>query len=472
MQIPFQKAEKDFTFIIFGASGDLAQLKIFPAIYQLALEKRLPVDFQIIGFARTKFSNTVFRKLFEKAVKKRIKDVDLKVMNELLEKVSYIQGQYNNEKDFEKIKAQHAGRHLKKIQIAYLAVPPVVFSSIIENLGKIQFKGRIIIEKPVGWDLQSAKKLKLVLRENFEKDQIYLLDHYLGKEGVFNVLSLRYANAILARLIQGKYIKNIQINGLESIGIEGRPSYDNVGCLRDMIQSHLFQILSFLTMNLPEEITTETIHREKENLINYLKIKDLKNSVIRGQYESYTKEKGITGKSTTETFVAMRVFLDHQDWHEIPIYLRSGKKMKKQWTSIVIEFKPLPLQRRQKKLEPNKLIIQLQPEQKIEFHLLTKMGGSSMDYVNLATGKTIYCSGDCVDPHGRLILETIKGNRLLFLCFEEVLSSWRVLDPVLKLFEQNQIPLHKYKDGTMGPKEADTWMQKNRDQWDQRVASA
>ncbi len=464
----FQKAEKDFTMVIFGASGDLAKLKIFPSLYQLMVERRLPVNFHIVGYGRTHFTKQQFQKIFEDAVVKKYgKEVDREVLREVLNAVQYIQGDYSKKEDYENLLAQlgHLKKHKDHVDIAYLSVPPQVFQPILENLGELKFEGRLVIEKPVGTDYSSAKALKKILRNNFEDEQIFLLDHYLGKEAVFNVLSLRYANAMLARLIQGKYIKNIQINGLETLGIEGRPSYDKVGNLRDMIQSHLFQILAFLTMNLPEEINTDTIHREKENLIKYIKIKDVQKTVVRGQYKSYTSESEIPKDSKTETFMAMRLTLDHLDWHDIPIYLRSGKKLAKQLTSIVIEFKPLPLHRKNDKIEPNLLVIQLQPEEKIEFHLLTKMGGNETDFHNLATSKTIYCAGDCIDPHGRLILETIRGSRLLFLCFEEVLSSWKVLEPVLEEFKDDKTPLHIYEEGTLGPKGVDDWIAQFGDKW-------
>ncbi|MEK7544673.1 MAG: glucose-6-phosphate dehydrogenase [Patescibacteria group bacterium] len=468
----FQTAEKDFTLIVFGASGSLAKLKIFPSIYQLFLEKRLPVNYKVVGYARSAMTNEQFREDFREAVVKKYKDVDQKILNQVLENVSYVQGQYDQKGDFENLKKElEKEEKTEHVRIAYLAIPPSVFDAVIENIALVNFNTesstlRLILEKPLGYNLESAKLLKKKLFKFFEKEQIYLLDHYLGKEAVFNVLSLRYANAILARLIQGKYIKNIQISGLESVGVEGRANYfDHVGTLRDMIQSHMFQILAFLTMNLPEEIDEFTIHREKENLLRSIKIKDLESSVIRGQYAGYTSEEGVQKNSRTETFAALKVFIDHQDWHGIPIYLRSGKKLKKQWSAIVIEFKHLPLQRNQEKLSTNKLVIQLQPGEKIEFQLLTKKGGAELDFHELVTGRAIYCSGDCLEEHGKLLLECIKGNRLLFLGFEEVEASWKVIDPVLDHFEKSEKEAHKYEPGTSGPKEADDWIAKDGFQW-------
>lgn len=471
---PFQTAQHDFTLIIFGASGSLAKLKIFPSLYQLQLEKRLSVDFRIVGYARTEMTEKAFHEEFRKSVREKFKDMtDEKILAKVLKNVSYVSGQYDSEADFTRLK-----EHLitiegkgKFMRLAYFSTPPSVFEAVITQLGKVNFdsqasKLRLIIEKPFGYDLKSAKNLEKVLLEHFHESQLFLLDHYLGKEAVFNLLSLRYANPILTTLIQGAYVRNIQINGLENLGTEGRANYfEHVGSLRDMVQSHLFQILAFLTMDLPEKITSETIHRGKRNLIESLVLKDKKASVVRGQYDGYRKEEGVDPKSTTETFAAIRLFIDEMRWHNVPVYLRTGKKMKNQLTSVVIEFKPQALQKLHKDLEPNKLIIQLQPNEKIEFSLLTKMGGSEVDFTPLNTGRPIYCSGDCLDEHGRLLIEAIKGDKMLFLDFPEIYASWGFVDKIIESFEENEVPLVHYKPGTYGPKESYEMLEQYGHKW-------
>lgn len=474
-KLPFQKAERAFTLIIFGASGSLAKLKLFPSLYQLQLEGRLSGDYRIVGFSRTEMTEAAFHELFRSSVRKKYGDnTDEKVLNQVLTHVSYVSGQYDSEGDIINLK-KHLERienkKTKPIRLAYLSTPPSVFEAIIRQLGTINFDTiagdlRLIIEKPFGYDLASARHLERVLLDYFHEKQLFLLDHYLGKEAVFNILSLRYANPILTTLIQGAYIRNIQINGLENLGIEGRANYfDHVGTLRDMVQSHLFQILAFLTMDLPEKINADTIHRGKRNLIESLVLKDKLNAIVRGQYEGYTRENGIKKNSTTETYTALRLFIDAPLWHNVPIYLRTGKKLKSQLTSIVIEFKPQPLQKLNAKLEPNKLVIQLQPSEKIEFHLLTKMGGSEIEFLPLATGRPIYCSGDCLEEHGRLLLEAIKGDRMLFLCFPEVYASWKFIDTISELFSKASPPLTKYTPGSFGPKETDIMLEKFGHKW-------
>lgn len=473
-EIPFQKAEHDFTLIIFGASGSLAKLKLFPSMYQLHLEKRTPKDFKIVGFARTDMSQEDFKKEFAAAVRAKFKDAtDEKILAAVLKNVSYVEGQYDSEMDYEALEKHLKsieGKNAKRVRLAYLSTPPSVFEAVIKQLGKAKLntsvcKLRLIIEKPFGYNYESAKHLEGILLDHFKEDQFFLLDHYLGKEPVFNLLSLRYANPILTTLIRGEHINNIQINGLEKLGTEGRASYfDHVGSVRDMVQSHLFQILAFLTMDLPEKITCESVHRAKRNLIESLHIKDKKRSIVRGQYRGYLKEPGVDPKSKTETFAALRLFIDNLSWHNVPVYLRTGKKMKEQMTSVIIEFKPQPLQRGNTQLKANKLIIQLQPFEKIEFHLLTKMGGSEVDFIPLNTGRPIYCSGDCLDEHSRLILEAIKGDRMLFLEFPEIYAAWNLVDQVIEYFGEHP-PLAMYEPGTLGPKEASDMLSHFDEEW-------
>lgn len=465
-----QVAEQNFTLVIFGASGSLAKLKIFPGLYQLALEGRLnDVDYRIVGYARSELTNQAFHDLIKEAISAAVDAVDQKVVDRILERVSYCCGQYDQEADLTKL-ASHVDSVEGQgdwIRLAYFSVPPSVVPEIVKNtcnkLDSDFAKLRLILEKPFGYDLKSAKELEQILLRCYGEDQLYLLDHYLGKEAVFNVLTLRYANSILTTLIKGKHIANIQITGFEDDGIEGRAGYfDNVGITRDMIQSHLLQILAFLVMSLPSEINQGTLHREKKHVFEDIKIIDPEKSLVRGQYQSgeglaaYVDEDGVPVDSQTETFAAMKLYIDNLRWHGVPIYLRSGKRMAKKWTAIVIEFKQHALQKGYfGKLESNKLVIQLQPNEKIEFKLFTKMGGTEIAFTELTTGRPIFCSGDCLHEHGRLLLEAIRGNRLLFLSFEEIYAAWDVVDPLIELFAKNDVPLESYDAGSAdGPKGA------------------
>lgn len=471
-----QIAENPFTMFIFGASGSLAKLKLFPAIYELAAEGRLKKEFKVVGYARTQMTNEEFRKSFKKSVKKQVKYVDDKVLEKLLKNVFYFAGQYDQKEDYQRFLKglKKIEREQSRVRIAYFSVPPSAFNPIFKCLGEVNFNTRksplrLVIEKPFGYDLKSAKKLKRTLKKYFKPDQIYLLDHYLGKEAVSNLLSLRYANSVLTTLMHNRYVSNIQITAMEEKDIEGRANYfEHVGILRDMVQSHLLQILAYLTMFAPKEQTAKAIHHEKARVLKSIKLKALKKNVVRGQYQGYKKEDGVPADSQTETYAAMKIELKHPLWKDVPIYLRSGKALKQKWTAVVVEFKPRWAQREHGSVEPNRLVIQLQPYEKIEFFLLTKLGGKTFDFHDLTTGRPIYCSGDCLPEHGRLLLEVVAGKQNLFLNFEEIFAAWRVIDPIQKLcnkMHKRKCKIPTYKRGSFGPKAADELMAKDGFEW-------
>ncbi len=472
----FQFAKHPFTLVIFGASGSLAQLKLFPALYELVKEKRLPKDFQIVGYARTPMSQKEFRAFFENSVRKAEAHVDEKALKELLKHLNYFSGQYDDLEDYTRLKEEllKLEKEKKRVRMAYFSVPPSAFSEILKNLATVNLNTslsllRLIVEKPFGYNLASAKNLKKLLDKHFKPEQIFLLDHYLGKEAVSNLLSLRYANSILTTLFNKEYVSHIQITAMEEKDIEGRANYfDQVGILRDMVQSHLLQVLAYLTMCAPLEKTDKAIHHEKARVLKSLQISPSKESVLRGQYKTYKQEKGIPKDSQTETYVALKMHLDHPLWEGVPVYIRSGKNLKQKWTGVVLEFKARRAQRDTPNLTPNRIVIQLQPTEKIEFHLLTKLGGKTFQFHELTTGRPIYCSGDCLSEHGRLLLDVIAGKPGLFLNFEEIFAAWRALDPIqesCELKRQKSKDLHLYEKGSLGPKAADKWIQKDGFKW-------
>ncbi|QQR55049.1 hypothetical protein IPG41_00515 [Candidatus Peregrinibacteria bacterium] len=299
-EIPFQIAKTPFTLVIFGASGSLARLKLFPAIYELLKEKRLTKEFKIVGYARTPMSNEKFRAFFSKSIHEHNSNVDEKLLKELLSQVFYFSGSYEAAEDYQNFKKELESleQEKKRIRIAYFSVPPTVFPAVFENLAKVNFDTpktslRLVIEKPFGTDLKSAKTLQKLLKKRFKSEQIFLLDHYLGKEAVSNLLSLRYANSILTSLLSSEYVANIQISALESKDIEGRANYfDQVGVLKDMIQSHLLQVLAYFAIYAPREKTAAAIHHEKARVLRGVTLYPLDESVVRGQYRGYTKKKG------------------------------------------------------------------------------------------------------------------------------------------------------------------------------------
>jgi glucose-6-phosphate 1-dehydrogenase len=466
-------ADKNFSLFVFGASGALARYKIFPALYELALEGRMPDEYNVFGYARSELSNEDLRQIFRESVAQKYKDFDAKIVDAVADKLFYFKGEYDSDEayaDFLQFVEGVEGTSNERVRLAYFSVPPVVFEPIVEGLGKVFKKSfvpiRLILEKPFGDDYGSSKELKRVLTKYFNQDEIYLLDHYLGKEGVFNLLALRYANPIFSYLLQGENIANIQVSALEEVGLEGRAGYfDEVGTLKDMVQSHLFQILAFLTMAIPRQFTTELVHKAKTQNLSSLYFDNGNGDFCRGQYEGYLNEADISKNSETETFVALKVGLDNAEWGGVPIFLRTGKKLAKKWTGVVIEFKPHKNQEKFGVENINRLVIQIQPQEKVEFYMYTKRGGEEMEFVPLTTGKPIYCTGDCMSEHGRLLLDVIKGNRLLFLDFPEIYEAWRVVDSVKNCFKNSGSALEVYKQNSFGPVESDKLIEKYGFKW-------
>ena len=467
----FKVAKDPFSLVIFGASGSLAKLKLFPALYELAAEKRMPEHYSIVGYGRTKLTQKQFKERFEASVREAIEYVDEDALSAILKHVHYHAGNYDQESDFKALKEKIAEleNNENTVRMAYFSVPPSAFPPIFDTLNKVNFntrksKLRLVIEKPFGYDLKSAKKLKKMIEKNFKEEQIYMLDHYLGKEAVSNLMSLRYANAIITNLMNKKFVSNIQIVAMEDRDIEGRANYfDNVGILRDMVQSHLLQILAYLTMFAPLEPNAKEITKEKKRVLRSIQLDP--NSVVRGQYMGYAGKDGVPKASQTETFAALKLCLKHPLWEGVPIYLKSGKALKQKWTAVVIEFKPRRAQRDHGELKPNRLVIQLQPTEKIEFHMLTKLGGQHFAFHEMTTGRPIYCSGDCLTEHGRLFLDVIDGSKELFLIFDEIFAAWRVIDPVVQHCEQQACKPHAYKKGGLGPKAADELLKKDGFEW-------
>ncbi|MEK7672561.1 MAG: glucose-6-phosphate dehydrogenase [Patescibacteria group bacterium] len=443
---------KPFTLVIFGASGDLAKLKLFPALYSLMEQKKLPEKFQIVGYARTKMSNKEFQKEFEESIKSATK-TDAKILKDLSGKVSYFSGQYDDIKDFQKLR-----EYLKALKfetkLAYFSVPPVVFKDIIKNLGETQPSKnedlRLIIEKPFGKDTHSANDLFHFTARYFEEQNIYLLDHYLGKSAVQSLLHLRHSNRLLNIMMKGPEISNIQITAFEKIGVNMRAGYfDQVGTMKDMIQSHLLQILALITMSIPITENPESLHREKYSILSALKFIENKENLVLGQYQGYKKETDVPKNSQTETFAALRLFIDRESWYKTPIYIRTGKKLHEKHTYIVVELKKFAFQPPDE--EPNRLIFELQPDERLSIRLINKQG-DSMQSQTITTSDSIACSGDeCLPENAQLLLDVLQKRRLHFLSFQEIIATWELTDSIQKFRAQKKPKLEIYKDGTEGP---------------------
>lgn len=451
------KINKPFIFTIFGASGNLAQIKIIPTLYQLYENKMLPGEFYIVGYARSDMDEEEFRKYFAKHVKDNHKGkIDNKVLNSLLKHVHYTHGQYDHQEDFVKYH-----KHLNSItkgkslsNVCYFAVPPFVFKPIIENLAETRKSEnddiRLVLEKPFGDNASSASDLFHFVSRYFKEDQVYLLDHYLGKSVVQSILTLRESNRILNLMLKGAEVANIQISAFEKLGVEDRVGYfERVGTLKDMIQSHLLQVLALITMSIPVTNSDESLHREKYSILSAVKFSKSKKNIVLGQYESYKKHEGVPKDSKTDTYAALRLFIDRQSWYKVPIYLRTGKKLHEHHTYIVVELKKHEFQ--PKSEQPNRVIIEFYPDEKLNIKLVNKHGRSS-SYQDVTTSDTIACEGGgCMPEHGVLLLDALNGRKKFFLSFPEVITTWELIDSVLKYARKNNVKVENYKDGSMGP---------------------
>ncbi|MDA1060611.1 MAG: glucose-6-phosphate dehydrogenase [bacterium] len=462
----FYKHKKPFVLIIFGASGDLAQLKLFPALYSLAEQGRFPKNFYIVGFARSKMTHQQFRN----HLKKSIKNSSPKIINNLANHLYYFQGQYNKLEDFQNLRT-----YIKKLtkssqttKLAYFSVPPVVFKDIIENLGESKNAEsedlRLIIEKPFGEDTETARELFHFTARYFHEDCVFLLDHYLGKSAVQSILSIRHSNRLLNLMMKGPEIANIQISAFEKIGVSERAGYfDKVGTIKDMVQSHLLQILALITMSIPISEKHESLQREKNNILSALKFIESKQNIVLGQYDSYKQEKDIPQRTSTETFVATRLFIDRESWYRTPIYIRTGKKLHEKHTYIVVELKKFAFQPKDE--EPNRLVFELFPNEKINIRLVNKHRSNDEDQ-SLSTSNSLACFGDdCLTEHALLILDVLRKRRINFLSFQEIIATWQITDSITNFVKRKKVKIESYKDGTYGPKSQEKLTQMDGFKW-------
>ena len=485
--IPYTKsmlsAPNAFSLIIFGASGHLAQLKLYPALYILALKNRLPKQYAIVGFSRTEMDEDAFKKLVRDAIQKDLHSVNENVLREFLSHVSYHQGQYSEAGDFTSVAKELENKEKgwkDSVRLAYFSVPPATYPDIAHNLceGDVHTTDipfRCIVEKPVGHDLKSFQEIKSKLLGCFQEEEIYLLDHYLGKEAVRNIYYLRYANPILEQLLKNSLIHHIEIAALEPAGIEGRSGYfEKTGTLRDMFQSHLLMIASLLTMQLRDK--DESLLASRIDALKKLYLppaSNLDDVILQGQYTAghvgkekvpgYTEEEGVDPQSRTNTFIALKLLSRTQNWEGVPFYLRSGKRLREKKTRITIEFQ----QKTDvgKDTKPNRLCVILQGEAGMRIHLQTKMGGTDPSFRPLILEDPLVCVGDCLPEHSLLLLEAIHGKRQWFLTFEGVQFAWRLLDPLQSHLDKESTPLYSYEAGSNGPKEMDGWIAKDGIQW-------
>ena len=479
--------------VIFGASGDLTSRKILPALANLADRGRLAEEFTVIGVARTEWSDEEFRRV-------ALKDVHYggERWRRLVERFRYVPGEYASTETFDRLKGllaeadERYGTHGNRVY--YLATIPSAFAEIAEALAKegcnVPGEGgdfaRLVVEKPYGHDLASALDLDAAVHRAFDEDQIFRIDHYMGKETVQNVLALRFANAIFEPLWNRRYVEQVQITVAESIGVEHRGGfYETAGALRDIVQNHIMQVLSLTLMEPPSGLDATHVRDEKVKLLKAVDIPTPDEAVdksVRGQYTAgvidgvavpgYRQEEGVAPDSLVETYVALRLRVENWRWAGVPVYVRTGKRLPARVTEVALQFQRVPFLAFEgelaRELRPNTLALRIQPNEGISLHFGAKVPGEEFR-VQSVTMDFLYGQSfrdDLgTDGYPRLLHDAMCGDATLFIRTDEVEQAWRIVDPYLRAWSEPGGGLHFYKAGTWGPHIADLLLERSGDSW-------
>ncbi|MHB1661046.1 MAG: glucose-6-phosphate dehydrogenase [bacterium] len=478
--------------VIFGASGDLAHIKIFPALYCLWDDGFFPESFIVVGFARTKMTDEEFRESIFTSLNSHCRKMPINedTFLNFSKHIYYLPSQYDSVESYVelgKFMSSKASEYkIQKNVIYYLSTPPSVYNETIEGIKNAnfiseEFSGggfsRIVIEKPFGYDYQSAKELNGRLLAVFKEEDIYRIDHYLGKETVQNIIAFRFSNAIFEPIWNNKYIDHVQISALETIGVGLRAGYfDKSGTIRDMMQNHMMQLLSLVAIEPPALFDADDIRNEKVKLLKSvrpLSLNDVKNHVVRGQYDrgsignkpiaGYKEEEGIAINSITDTYVSMKLFVDNYRWAGVPFYLRAGKRVKTHKTEIAVYFKKLPYSLFAKagidNINHNSIIITIQPNEGISINIGAKKPGFVMDIepVNMVFNYKSSFKLSPPEAYERLIYDVIIGDQTLFARYDDTLIAWQLITSIMNGWAKMDPPsFPNYEAGSWGPKEAET----------------
>ena len=475
--------------VVFGASGDLTRRKLFPALYSLAVRGLLPEQFGVVGVARTQQTTKQWVAEMRQAVKEHGRDqLRAEVWNELAGGMRYVATDFADDRGedavVEALSELDEARGTGGNRVYYLAVPPAAFETIVGELGERRSSdgwSRLIVEKPFGHDRASALGLNELLRAHFREDEVFRIDHYLGKETVQNMLALRFANGIFEPIWNRQFIDHVQITVAESIGIESRAGfYEQAGAIRDIFQNHLLQLVALTAMEPPIDFTADSVRNEKVKVLKSLHTPGPK-SVVRGQYgrgfveaeqvPGYREEEGVASDSTTETYVAAKLFVDNWRWADTPFYVRAGKRLARRETTIAIQFQRAPhppfAEIAGDGLRPNVLLIHVQPDEGVSLAIGAKVPGAGM---SIRTVHMDFLYGGAFrtglpEAYERLILDAMLGDATLFTRADEVDEQWALVDSIVAAWKRDRPSFPNYEAGTWGPRSADDLLHRDGRSW-------
>jgi len=475
--------------VIFGASGDLARRKIFPALYALAVRRLLPERFAVLGAARSEWTDEDFRRQMEAAVREFGRDEFRQdAWDRLAESTHYVALDFEHHMAGDQI-ARSLGeideeRGTQGNRVYYLAVPPDAMPTLVELIGERRTAAgwtRLIVEKPFGRDQASARELNELIQHRFTEDEVFRIDHYLGKETVQNMAALRFANGIFEPIWNRQFIDHVQITVAESIGIEGRAGYyERAGAIRDIFQNHMLQLVALTAMEPPTDFTADSVRNEKVKVLKAIHTPGPKH-VVRGQYgrgyiegievPGYREEAGVDPASTTETYVAAKLFVDNWRWADTPFYVRTGKRLPRRETTIAIQFKRAPhppfAEAAAEELRPNVLIVHVQPDEGVSLAIAAKVPGLGM---KLRTVHMDFVYGgafqvEMPEAYERLILDAMRGDATLFTRADEVDEQWAIVDAIVASWKRDRPAFPNYAAGTWGPPSADELLHRDGRSW-------
>jgi glucose-6-phosphate 1-dehydrogenase len=485
---------------IFGASGDLTKRKLIPALYNLALEKRLPERFAVVGYARSEMSHDAFREKMREGIGEFSRTgLDESVWQQFASTLYYISGDYQEPEGYQSLKdfidGFDRGNRVLPIRVFYLATPPELYSTVIERISAVNLvpkesdpesRTRVIIEKPFGTDLHTARELNRRVHEGLDERQVYRIDHYLGKETVQNIMVFRFANAVFEPIWNRRYVDHVQITAAETVGVENRGGYyEKAGVVRDMFQNHLLQLLSLTAMEPPIGFSASAVRDEKVKLLRAVRpiaSEEVFEVAVRGQYgpgkmggkevPGYRQEPGVAKDSSTATYAAIKFSIDNWRWESVPFYLRSGKRLAKRVTEIAIQFKRPPLLLFKacavEDLNPNVLVIRIQPDEGVSLRFEVKPPGPELCVSPLSLDFKYEEAFGSSPPEAyeTLLEDCIEGNSTLFTRHDEVELAWSLVDPIIQTWgsiKSSDFP--NYEAGGWGPKKADDFMQRDGRRW-------